>query len=70
MTLNDKISIAKLNEILPNSVHTIWSIQTCVKGFNCESITLKKAVNMFERMETTEYTYEGLVEPTYKNLTV
>ena len=47
-----------------------WSRQAYVQGFDYESITFKKYVNMFERMETTEYTYEGLVEPTYKNLTV
>ena len=26
-----------------------------------------KAVNMFERMEISEYIYEGVVEPSYKN---
>ena len=41
--------------------------QVHVKGFYCESITLKY-VNMFEHMEITEYIYEGVVETSYKNI--
>ena len=69
-TLNDKIGITKQKKILLNSMPNGWSRQAYVQGFDYESITFKKYVNMFERMETTEYTYEGLVELTYKNLTV
>ena len=46
----------------------IWSKQAYVQGFGCEYISLKKAVNMFEQMEISEYIYECLVEPSYKNL--
>ena len=41
----------------------IWYIQAYVQGFYCESITFKKAVNMFECIELSEYIYEGVVEP-------
>ena len=46
---------------MPNSL----SRQTCVQGFDCEFITLKKAVIMFERMEISKSIYEGVVEPSY-----
>ena len=54
-TFTDKISLTKLNEILLNSMPNNWSKQGQVQGFDCESITLKKAVNIFERMETADY---------------
>ena len=38
-----------------------------MQGFDCESITSKSTVNMFERMEISESIYEGVVEPSYKN---
>ena len=60
-TLNDKIGVTELKEILPNSMSNSWSRQAYVQGFDCEFITLKKAVNMFERMEISESTYEGVV---------
>ena len=41
-TLNDRISVTKLNEILLNSMPNIQSIQAYLQGFDCESITLKK----------------------------
>ena len=47
----------------------IWSRQAYVQGFYCESITFKKAVNMFERMEIAESIYEGVVKPSYKKPT-
>ena len=47
----------------------IWSRQANVQGFDCETITFKNAVNMFERMEISESIYEGVVEPYLKNLT-
>ena len=49
-TLNDKIGVTKLKEILLISIPNSLSRQAYVKGFDCESITFKKAVNMFERM--------------------
>ena len=42
---------------MPNSC----SKQTYVEGFDCEYITFKKSVNMFERMEITEYIYKDVV---------
>ena len=38
------------------------------QGFDCESISFKKSVNMFEKMDIAESIYEGVVEPSYKNL--
>ena len=46
----------------------IWSKQARVQGFNCETIYLKKAVNMFERMEIAESIYECVVTTSYKKL--
>ena len=46
----------------------IWSKQAYVKVFDCKYITFKEANNIFECMEIAEYIYEGVVEPSYKNL--
>ena len=46
---------------MPNS----WYRQAYVQGFDCECITFKKSVNMFERMEIAESIYEGVVEHSY-----
>ena len=67
--MNDKISVTKLNEILLNSMPNIWSRQAYVQGFYCESITFKKAVNLFDRMEISESIYEGVLEFSYKQPT-
>ena len=68
-TLNDKIDITKLNEILLNSMPNIWSRHAYVQDFDCKSINFKKTVNMFERMEIFESIYKGVVEPSYKKST-
>ena len=67
--MTDKIGVTKLNEILLNSMPNRWSKQAYVQGFDLESITSKKVVNMFEHREITESIYEGVVEPSYKNPT-
>ena len=64
-TLSDKIGLTELNYILLNSMPNRWSKQACTQGFDCEYISFKKAVNMFERMKTAEYIYEVAVEPSY-----
>ena len=46
---------------MPNT----WYKQAYVQRFDCKYISFKKYVNMFERMETTESIYEGVVEPSY-----
>ena len=38
-----------------------WYKQAYVKGFDCDYITLKKAVNIFQRMEIAESICEGVV---------
>ena len=35
----------------------IWYKQAYVQGFYCDTISLKKAVNIFERMEIVEIIY-------------
>ena len=67
-TLDDKIDVTELNEIFLNIVPNSWSKQAYVQGFGCESISFKKAVNMFERIEIAESIYGGVVEYSYKNL--
>ena len=64
-TLNDKIGVTKLNEVLLNSIPNSWYIQAYIQGFDGESITFKKSVNIFERMEISESIYEGVVEPSH-----
>ena len=64
-----KIYDTELNEIMLNSMPNSWIRKACVQGFYCESITLKKDVNMFERMEIVETIYEVTVEPSYKKST-
>ena len=66
-TLTYKISVTELKEILPTSMPTSWSKQYYTQGFDCESITFKKAVNIFERIGIDESIYKGVVEPSYKN---
>ena len=68
-TLNYKIGVTELNEIFINIMPNSWSRQAYVQGFDCEFITLKKAVNMFEHMEIAESIYKGVVEPSYKKPT-
>ena len=53
-TLNDDIRETELNEIFLNSMPNGWYKQAYVQGFDCESITFKKVLNMFERMEISE----------------
>ena len=62
------MGITELNEILLNSITNIWSNQSYVQGFDCDTISFKKAVNMFERMEIAESIYEGVVTPSNKKL--
>ena len=50
---------------MPNS----WSKQAYVQGVYCGSVSFKKDVNMFERMEIAESIYEGVVTPSYKKTT-
>ena len=68
-TMDDKIGVTELNEIILNSTPNSWSKQAYVQGFDCKSIPFKKSVNMFERMEIAESIYEGVVTPSYKKIT-
>ena len=68
-TLADKIGVTKLDEIILNSMSNSWSKQFYVKVFDYEYNSFKKSVNMFERMEISEYIYEGVVESSYKKPT-
>ena len=46
---------------MPNS----WSKQSYAQGFDCESITFWRAVNMFEHIYIAESIYEVVVEHSY-----
>ena len=63
-----RIGDMELNETLLGCMPNGWSKQVYVQGFGCETITLKKAVNMSERMETAETIYEGVVESSDKKI--
>ena len=64
-TLTDEIGVIELNAIPFNSTPTRFSKQAHVKRFDCDSITLKISVNMFQRMDIAESIYKCLVEPSY-----
>ena len=49
-----KIGDTELNKILLNSIPNGWIMQAYVQVFDCEYITFKKLVNMFERMKIVE----------------
>ena len=66
-TMSNKMGITELNGILLNSMPNSWSKQAYVQGFDGETISFLKAVNMFERMEITDI-YEGVVSPSYKKI--
>ena len=53
----DKIGLTELNQNLLFSMPNGWSKQAYMKGFYYRSITFKKAVNMFERLDMTESIY-------------
>ena len=65
MNLTGKMGVTKLNETPLKSIPNTCYKHAYVQGFDCESIDLKKAVNMFERMEMAESIFEGVVEPSY-----
>ena len=56
------MGVTELNEILLNSMPNIWSNQSYVQVFDCEYISFKKYVNMFEQMDIAESIHEGVVE--------
>ena len=64
-TMADKMGVIELNEILLNSMSHSCSKQAYLQEFYCETISFKKAVNLFERMEIAESFYEGVVIPSY-----
>ena len=51
-TMADKMGVTELNETLLNSIPNICSKKVYVQGFYCETIPLKKYVNVFESIET------------------
>ena len=57
VTLYDKIGLNELKEILLIIMPNSCSEQAYVQGFDCEYISFKEAVNMFEQMEIAESIY-------------
>ena len=60
-TPTHKIGMTELNEILLNSMPNSWSKQAYVQGFDWRYISLKKSINLFERMEIAESIYDSVV---------
>ena len=58
--LSEKIGVTELNEIFINSMLNSWSKVAYVQGFECEYITFKKLVSMFEWTEIADSIYAGL----------
>ena len=65
--MTDKIVMTEMDKILLNSMTNSWRKKAYVHIFDCGSITFKKDVNMFKRMDISESIYKGVVEPSYKN---
>ena len=49
--ISEKICVTELNEHFLNIIPNSWNKQAYVQVFDCESITFKASVNIFERME-------------------
>ena len=64
---SDKIGEAEHNKNPFNTIPNGWGKQVYVYGFDCENITFKRTVNMFECIYIAEIVYEGVVEPYEKN---
>ena len=62
-TMADKMSVTDLNKNLLNSMLNSWLKQAYVQGFYCETISFKKAVNMFQRMEISGERIKKLYDP-------
>ena len=60
-TLAETIGVNELNEILLNGMPNSWINQLYVQGFDWESISFLKSVNMFELVDISRYIYEGVV---------
>ena len=63
-----KLDETEPNEIILKSMSNGWSKQAYVQAFYCETISYKKSVNMFERIEIADTVYEVSVKPSYKKL--
>ena len=49
-TMAEKMGVTDLNKILLNSIPNSWSKQDYIQGFDCDTISFKESVNIFERM--------------------
>ena len=63
---SDKICETELYKNVLNSIPNSWSKQEYVMGFDCESITFKTAVNMFEYIKIAESIYKVISELSYR----
>ena len=59
----------ELNEILLHNTPNGWDEQDFMQGFDFETETFNKSINMFECMEILEYICEGIVKLSTKTLT-
>ena len=64
-TMDDKIGVTKLNEILLNIMPKSCSKKSYVQVFYCEILSFKKSLNMFDHMEISDSIYENVVTPSY-----
>ena len=69
LNVNNKICDKELNEILLHSMTNGWGEQTFLQGFDFEAVPFLMVTNMFEHMEVVKSIYEGVVDPSTKNVT-
>ena len=68
-TMDEKMGVTQLNEILLDTMKNSWSKQSYVQGFDCETISFKNSIKRSKRMEISESIYEGVVTASYKKAT-
>ena len=64
-TMDYNMGVTELNEIFLNIMTNSWYKQAYVQDFDGESISFKRSINMFERMEISEIIYEDVVTSSY-----
>ena len=64
--ISDCFDVTELNKKKLNSTSNICINQACIQRFDCEYITFKADINMFERMEIAKFICKGVVESSHK----
>ena len=61
--IDNKICEGEPNEILMNNTPNGWDNQDFMQGFDSETATYNKSINVFECMDISDYICEGIGKP-------